>query len=160
MSKKGTWSRRRRRKWWLVVVAKKGLLVVVAMACGVVKWRSATRISMRPSSTTGGTGCVSTMPRLRLCLWMESDNGFVSNVAGLGRFHELAEFDDTKRSCRRRLAGHNERRRKNGDQSQAEGSSRKGTGTPQLKDIACGQADERERIQLQENAPYKHFQIR
>ncbi|CAL0309328.1 unnamed protein product [Lupinus luteus] len=28
------------------------------------------------------------------------------------RFHELSEFDDTKRSCRRRLAGHNERRRK------------------------------------------------
>ena len=30
-----------------------------------------------------------------------------------GRFHELSEFDDSKRSCRRRLAGHNERRRKN-----------------------------------------------
>ncbi|KAK7319708.1 hypothetical protein RJT34_04433 [Clitoria ternatea] len=29
------------------------------------------------------------------------------------RFHELSEFDDCKRSCRRRLAGHNERRRKN-----------------------------------------------
>ncbi|KAI3714037.1 hypothetical protein L1987_72627 [Smallanthus sonchifolius] len=29
------------------------------------------------------------------------------------RFHELSEFDDAKRSCRRRLAGHNERRRKN-----------------------------------------------
>ncbi|PWA78425.1 SBP-like protein [Artemisia annua] len=28
------------------------------------------------------------------------------------RFHELSEFDDAKRSCRRRLAGHNERRRK------------------------------------------------
>ncbi|KAK4773366.1 hypothetical protein SAY87_028385 [Trapa incisa] len=28
------------------------------------------------------------------------------------RFHFLAEFDDGKRSCRRRLAGHNERRRK------------------------------------------------
>ncbi len=28
------------------------------------------------------------------------------------RFHELSEFDDSKRSCRRRLAGHNERRRK------------------------------------------------
>ncbi|KAH9772306.1 Squamosa promoter-binding-like protein 6 [Citrus sinensis] len=28
------------------------------------------------------------------------------------RFHLLAEFDDSKRSCRRRLAGHNERRRK------------------------------------------------
>ncbi|KAJ8640383.1 hypothetical protein MRB53_017077 [Persea americana] len=28
------------------------------------------------------------------------------------RFHLLAEFDDVKRSCRKRLAGHNERRRK------------------------------------------------
>ncbi|XP_031097253.1 squamosa promoter-binding-like protein 6 [Ipomoea triloba] len=28
------------------------------------------------------------------------------------RFHLLAEFDDDKRSCRKRLAGHNERRRK------------------------------------------------
>ncbi|XP_021740627.1 squamosa promoter-binding protein 1-like [Chenopodium quinoa] len=31
----------------------------------------------------------------------------------LARFHDLSEFDDTKRSCRMRLAGHNERRRKN-----------------------------------------------
>lgn len=28
------------------------------------------------------------------------------------RFHRLPEFDQGKRSCRRRLAGHNERRRK------------------------------------------------
>jgi hypothetical protein len=28
------------------------------------------------------------------------------------RFHQLPEFDNGKRSCRRRLAGHNERRRK------------------------------------------------
>ncbi|KZV44789.1 outer envelope pore protein 16-3, chloroplastic/mitochondrial-like [Dorcoceras hygrometricum] len=28
------------------------------------------------------------------------------------RFHQLPEFDEVKRSCRRRLAGHNERRRK------------------------------------------------
>ncbi|KAF2613757.1 hypothetical protein F2Q70_00008306 [Brassica cretica] len=28
------------------------------------------------------------------------------------RFHDLREFDEAKRSCRRRLAGHNERRRK------------------------------------------------
>ncbi|KAI4365853.1 hypothetical protein MLD38_021801 [Melastoma candidum] len=28
------------------------------------------------------------------------------------RFHLLSEFDETKRSCRKRLAGHNERRRK------------------------------------------------
>lgn len=32
--------------------------------------------------------------------------------SSLIRFHLLAEFDDGKRSCRRRLAGHNERRRK------------------------------------------------
>ncbi|KAJ0259821.1 Squamosa promoter-binding-like protein 3 [Hirschfeldia incana] len=29
------------------------------------------------------------------------------------RFHELGEFDESKRSCRRRLAGHNARRRRN-----------------------------------------------
>ena len=28
------------------------------------------------------------------------------------RFHPLQEFDEGKRSCRRRLAGHNKRRRK------------------------------------------------
>ncbi|XP_057508609.1 squamosa promoter-binding protein 1-like [Actinidia eriantha] len=28
------------------------------------------------------------------------------------KFHELSEFDEAKRSCRRRLSGHNERRRK------------------------------------------------
>ncbi|KAJ3680596.1 hypothetical protein LUZ60_016874 [Juncus effusus] len=32
------------------------------------------------------------------------------------RFHVIAEFDDAKRSCRRRLAGHNERRRKSNTQ--------------------------------------------
>lgn len=36
-----------------------------------------------------------------------------SNVLlGDSRFHLLCEFDDGKRSCRRRLAGHNQRRRK------------------------------------------------
>ncbi|KAK7256503.1 hypothetical protein RIF29_29954 [Crotalaria pallida] len=33
------------------------------------------------------------------------------------RFHVVSEFDDSKRSCRRRLAGHNERRRKNSHDS-------------------------------------------
>ncbi|KAG2332738.1 hypothetical protein Bca52824_003918 [Brassica carinata] len=32
------------------------------------------------------------------------------------RFHELREFDEAKRSCRRRLAGHNERRRKSANE--------------------------------------------
>ncbi|KAH6767951.1 squamosa promoter binding protein-like 3 [Perilla frutescens var. frutescens] len=40
------------------------------------------------------------------------------------RFHELSEFDQAKRSCRRRLAGHNERRRKSSLESQKEGSTR------------------------------------
>lgn len=30
----------------------------------------------------------------------------------MDRFHVLQEFDEGKRSCRRRLAGHNKRRRK------------------------------------------------
>ncbi|KAI3740691.1 hypothetical protein L2E82_31162 [Cichorium intybus] len=38
------------------------------------------------------------------------------------RFHDLTEFDDTKRSCRRRLAGHNERRRKTAYESYGESS--------------------------------------
>ncbi|RID56707.1 hypothetical protein BRARA_F00135 [Brassica rapa] len=33
------------------------------------------------------------------------------------RFHELLEFDEAKRSCRKRLAGHNERRRKSSGES-------------------------------------------
>lgn len=36
---------------------------------------------------------------------------FVDGLA-VCRFHVLSEFDEGKRSCRRRLAGHNERRRK------------------------------------------------
>ncbi|KAF6158782.1 hypothetical protein GIB67_040296 [Kingdonia uniflora] len=41
---------------------------------------------------------------LRLCIWCRGMD--------LNRFHQLPEFDQGKRSCRRRLAGHNERRRK------------------------------------------------
>ncbi|KAF5943798.1 hypothetical protein HYC85_017875 [Camellia sinensis] len=55
----------------------------------------------------------------------------VAVVAGLrqrfcqqcSRFHELSEFDETKRSCRRRLIGHNERRRKSSHDTHGEGSS-------------------------------------
>ncbi|XP_044497182.1 squamosa promoter-binding-like protein 3 [Mangifera indica] len=39
------------------------------------------------------------------------------------RFHELSEFDHAKRSCRRRLAGHNERRRKSSFEYHGEGSN-------------------------------------
>ncbi|KAI5396371.1 squamosa promoter-binding-like protein 9 isoform X2 [Lathyrus oleraceus] len=37
---------------------------------------------------------------------------YYSRHKHLHRFHQLPEFDQGKRSCRRRLAGHNERRRK------------------------------------------------
>ncbi|KAL3644597.1 hypothetical protein CASFOL_009777 [Castilleja foliolosa] len=40
-------------------------------------------------------------------------NGFEQRFCQqCSRFHRLAEFDEGKRSCRKRLAGHNERRRK------------------------------------------------
>ncbi|KAK1680241.1 hypothetical protein QYE76_041089 [Lolium multiflorum] len=61
------------------------------------------------------------------------------------RFHELLEFDDTKRSCRRRLAGHNERRRK----SSAEANGGDG----------CRHADQDGRSHPG-NPPLNHFQIR
>ncbi|EOY13068.1 Squamosa promoter binding protein-like 3 isoform 1 [Theobroma cacao] len=57
------------------------------------------------------------------------------------RFHELSEFDEAKRSCRRRLAGHNERRRKSSAESSTEGSSRKGMSS-QLRESQCRQADD------------------
>ncbi|KAF5474428.1 hypothetical protein F2P56_006328 [Juglans regia] len=54
----------------------------------------------------------------------------VVNVDGLhkrfcqqcSRFHLLSEFDENKKSCRKRLAGHNERRRKSSTDSYGEGS--------------------------------------
>ncbi|KAM7525079.1 hypothetical protein LguiA_014981 [Lonicera macranthoides] len=39
------------------------------------------------------------------------------------RFHEISQFDEAKRSCRRRLLGHNERRRKSSYESHGEGSN-------------------------------------
>ncbi|KAJ0448517.1 putative transcription factor SBP family [Helianthus annuus] len=38
------------------------------------------------------------------------------------RFHDVTEFDDAKRSCRMRLAGHNERRRKSSYENFGESS--------------------------------------
>ena len=80
----------------------------------------------------------------------------------LHRFHELSEFDEAKRSCRRRLAGHNERRRKSSTESSAEGSSRKGI-SPQLKESHCRQADDqraRVLITIPGNSSFKRSQIR
>ncbi|KAL0775477.1 hypothetical protein Bca101_040629 [Brassica carinata] len=53
-----------------------------------------------------------------------------------GRFHQLPEFDLEKRSCRRRLAGHNERRRKPQPASLSVLSSRYGRIAPSLYEIS------------------------
>ncbi|KAL1206923.1 Squamosa promoter-binding-like protein 9 [Cardamine amara subsp. amara] len=54
------------------------------------------------------------------------------------RFHQLPEFDLEKRSCRRRLAGHNERRRKPQPASLSVLSSRYGRIAPSLYGNADG----------------------
>uniref|UniRef100_A0A7N0UN81 SBP-type domain-containing protein n=1 Tax=Kalanchoe fedtschenkoi TaxID=63787 RepID=A0A7N0UN81_KALFE len=73
------------------------------------------------------------------------------------RFHEVSEFDESKRSCRRRLAGHNERRRKHSPAAAAvdpqgqESSSQKGI-------VVCGVIDDRGRFDY--SLPEKNFHIR
>ncbi|KAL3616490.1 hypothetical protein CASFOL_039880 [Castilleja foliolosa] len=44
------------------------------------------------------------------------------------RFHAVGEFDESKRSCRRRLAGHNERRRKSSQEQHSQDIQMMGTG--------------------------------
>ncbi|GMH14340.1 hypothetical protein Nepgr_016181 [Nepenthes gracilis] len=63
------------------------------------------------------------------------------------RFHELEEFDEAKRSCRRRLAGHNERRRKSSLDPHSGGLNHK-EGSPRPKESQCGPTDERARINM------------
>ncbi|KFK38868.1 spl5 [Arabis alpina] len=73
------------------------------------------------------------------------------------RFHELPEFDETKRSCRRRLAGHNERRRKSSGESFGEGSGRRGFSGQLI------QTQERNRVDMKlpmTNSSLKRPQIR
>lgn len=80
------------------------------------------------------------------------------------RFHDLSEFDDAKRSCRRRLAGHNERRRKHFSESRVEGSAagRRGTGSgsgSQMDKKQCRQVDERGRSQIAVSKNPQNFHI-
>ncbi|KAL5196520.1 hypothetical protein ABZP36_000032 [Zizania latifolia] len=62
------------------------------------------------------------------------------------RFHELSEFDDEKRSCRRRLAGHNERRRK--------------SSVDAARGVGCRNADQDGRGHPGPGNPPMNFQIR
>ncbi|XP_071714814.1 squamosa promoter-binding-like protein 3 [Rutidosis leptorrhynchoides] len=63
------------------------------------------------------------------------------------RFHELLEFDEAKRSCRKRLAGHNERRRKNSMEY-------KGAAKELQNDNNMGSFQ----MTIQDKANYKHLQ--
>ncbi|CAA6668680.1 unnamed protein product [Spirodela intermedia] len=67
------------------------------------------------------------------------------------RFHEISEFDDAKRSCRKRLAGHNERRRKICHDIEGEGGSN-----------LCRPADQHRRMKISfsANSTCNRFQVR
>ncbi|KAL2331406.1 hypothetical protein Fmac_018987 [Flemingia macrophylla] len=76
------------------------------------------------------------------------------------RFHELAEFDEAKRSCRRRLARHNERRRKSNAENCNEGCS--GSKGQHPTESHCRNADDWGRIQMNmtRNSGYNSFHIK
>jgi hypothetical protein len=93
-----------------------------------------------------------------------------SRLPFLCRFHELSEFDEARRSCRLRLAGHNERRRKSSADTHGHGgggggggSSNGGAGGSSSSNggagDGCRHADQDGRGH-QGNPPPNHFQIR
>lgn len=55
---------------------------------------------------------------------------WVDRVGDGCRFHAVEEFDESKRSCRRRLAGHNERRRKSSQDHQSAPKNQSNQGNP------------------------------
>ncbi|XWS33937.1 hypothetical protein CRYUN_Cryun22dG0125900 [Craigia yunnanensis] len=73
------------------------------------------------------------------------------------RFHEIAEFDGTKRSCRDRLAGHNERRRKvQSDQRAVDVIKR----SPSIVKMKAVRHPKHRELTLQGCSNTKHFRIR
>ncbi|XVF80753.1 hypothetical protein PTKIN_Ptkin15bG0100500 [Pterospermum kingtungense] len=73
--------------------------------------------------------------RHKVCeMHSKASNAMVGNVMQrfcqqCSRFHVLQEFDEGKRSCRRRLAGHNKRRRKTNPDTVVNGNSLNEEGT-------------------------------
>ncbi|KAI4390138.1 hypothetical protein MLD38_002281 [Melastoma candidum] len=64
------------------------------------------------------------------------------------RFHELHEFDESKRSCRSRLEGHNERRRRSMGDYHGENSGSSRPESSQTRESQCWQPDGKGRIQI------------
>ncbi|XP_024922505.3 squamosa promoter-binding-like protein 3 [Ziziphus jujuba] len=80
------------------------------------------------------------------------------------RFHELSEFDEAKRSCRRRLAGHNERRRRTPAECFGDGSSNRKAASKEREIQTTQTEDHRARMQMTpphgNSTGYKQFYIR
>ncbi|OVA19552.1 Transcription factor [Macleaya cordata] len=76
------------------------------------------------------------------------------------RFHDISQFDDTKRSCRKRLAGHNQRRRKINSDLQAQEDAE--PAVSDMNDRSWGSRGHPERMAMTVRAKpsFKHFQIR
>ncbi|XVF59883.1 hypothetical protein PTKIN_Ptkin07bG0311700 [Pterospermum kingtungense] len=74
------------------------------------------------------------------------------------RFHETSEFDGMKRSCRDRLAGHNERRRKAQSDQQAEEVIKSSPSMVRIKAVRHPKHRERE-LTLQSGTNTQHFPI-
>nr|GME02704.1 squamosa promoter-binding protein 20 [Ipomoea batatas] len=77
------------------------------------------------------------------------------------RFHEVSEFDEAKRSCRRRLAGHNERRRKASCENRGggEGSSRRRVEPPLKESKQCSRGGGQLIISAAGTSSYENFHI-
>ncbi|KAF4386636.1 hypothetical protein F8388_006591 [Cannabis sativa] len=71
------------------------------------------------------------------------------------RFHEISEFDDAKRSCRRRLAGHNERRRKSSVESYGDAKTSK-----EPQQFNRSEFDDQQRPKYLGSSTYKHLHFR
>nr|GMC72559.1 squamosa promoter-binding protein 20 [Ipomoea batatas] len=76
-------------------------------------------------------------------------------------FHEVSEFDEAKRSCRRRLAGHNERRRKASCENRGggEGSSRRRVEAPLKESKQCSRGGGQLIISAAGTSSYENFHI-
>ncbi|KAK1303470.1 putative squamosa promoter-binding-like protein 19 [Acorus calamus] len=85
---------------------------------GILKWKVVRRTSRDPRRTTGITRFAKATTRLPSSGLAASGSGFANNAPGIMPwnldflFHELLEFDGSKRTCRKSLEAHNKRRRK------------------------------------------------
>ncbi|XP_010500947.1 PREDICTED: squamosa promoter-binding-like protein 4 isoform X1 [Camelina sativa] len=111
---------------------RKGLMDGVRRSSGSIDRGGSSRLCQVDRCTSDLKEAKQYHRRHKVCeVHAKASSVFLSGVSQrfcqqCSRFHELQEFDEAKRSCRRRLAGHNERRRKSSGESFGEGSGRTG----------------------------------